>query len=90
MLRRLMPGRGVRVSRGISLDMSAGGMGALVEAGLKVGDIVEIDLNLPHLKLSTVAIVRHSSSVQSGFEFLGLTPEERQSLANVVSDVGNA
>jgi c-di-GMP-binding flagellar brake protein YcgR len=80
----LMPG-GVRTCRGIALDISEGGMGALVQNNLMVGEAVEIDLQLPRSSLSAVAIVRHASTGRSGFEFLGLTPEERQQIASVMS-----
>ena len=76
----LTPG-GVRTSRGISLDISEGGMGALVQNDLMVGGVVEVDLQLPRYSLCAVAIVRHASSTRSGFEFLGLTPEERRHIA---------
>lgn len=75
---------GVRSSRGISLDISESGLGALVESRLQIGDTVEIQLPLPDRPLSAVAIVRHTSSLRSGFEFLGLTLEERARLAGVV------
>lgn len=78
-LHHLMPG-GVRTSRGVSLDISEAGLGALVEGDLRVGETVEIDLPLPKSLLSAVAIVRHTSSTRSGFEFLGLTPEERMEI----------
>src|SRR5690348_6362418 len=74
-LRHLAP-PGIRASHGISLDISEGGIGALVEHDFPVGDAVEIDVSLPACALRAVAIVRHSSSTHSGFEFLGLTPEE--------------
>jgi c-di-GMP-binding flagellar brake protein YcgR len=83
-VRMLMPG-GVRTTRGVSLDISEGGLGALVQSDLKPGDVIEIDLKLPGQELTTIAIVRHSSNVRSGFEFLGLTPEERQRLAGLVT-----
>jgi len=35
--------------------------------------------------LSTVAIVRHCANLRSGFEFLGLTPEERSQIAGAAS-----
>lgn len=85
-LRHLEHG-GVRASRGISLDLSESGIGALVEGGLQVGDAVEIDLQLPDRQLSAVAIVRHTSTIRSGFEFFGLTADERSHLAAIV---GNA
>ena len=76
---------GVRSSHGISLDISESGIGALVESSLQVGDTVELDVKLPDSDLNLVAIVRHSSSLRSGFEFLGLTLEERQRLARLVA-----
>ena len=82
-LRHLMHG-GVRASRGISLDISEGGIGALVEGGLRVGDAVEIEVQLPDRQLSALAIVRHTSSIRSGFEFFGLTAQERAHLASFV------
>lgn len=75
--------RGVRTSHGISLDISEGGLGALVQGSLQVGDTVAIDIPLPKSRLSAVAIVRHSSSVSSGFEFVGLTAEERLQIVSV-------
>ena len=80
-LRHLMAG-GIRASRGISLDISEDGLGALVQGDLRLGETVEIDLHLPENLLSTVAIVRHTSTLRSGFEFLGMTPEERLKVAN--------
>ena len=83
MLHHLVPG-GVRFTRGISLDISESGLGALVQGGLRVGDTVSLELELPDHDLKAVAIVRHSSSSRSGFEFLGLTPDERGQIARLV------
>lgn len=79
-LRHLMAG-GISTTRGITLDISEGGLGALVQGDLRLGETVEIDLQLPEQSLSTIAIVRHTSNVRSGFEFLGMTPEERLQIA---------
>jgi len=75
---------GVRPSRGISLDLSEGGMGALVQVDLTVGEAVEIDLPLPGTVLNLVAIVRYNSDIGSGFEFLGLKREERLQISSMV------
>lgn len=75
---------GVRSSRGISLDISESGLGALVEAKLHLGDTIGLDVNLPDYDLNAVGIVRYTSSVRSGFEFVGLTEEERQHIASLV------
>ena len=75
-VRHLMAG-GVQTTRGVSLDISESGLGALVQGVLHVGDTVTINLNLPGHVFNAVAIVRHSSTMRSGFEFLGLTKEDR-------------
>ncbi len=75
---------GVRIAQGISLDVAEGGLGALVLADLLVGETVAIDLCFSQHPLTTVAIVRHTSSVRSGFEFVGLKPEERLQIMNLV------
>jgi hypothetical protein len=75
---------GVRTSRGISLDLGEGGLGAIVHDTVHVGDTVAIDLQIGKQVLTAVAVVRHTSSVRSGFEFVGLTPEERLQITNIV------
>jgi len=75
---------GVQATHGISLDLGEGGLGAIVQGDIYVGETVAIDLRLSEQLLTTVAIVRHSSSVSSGFEFVGLTPEERLQITNVI------
>ena len=77
---------GVRASRGISLDLSEGGIGALVQGDLMVGEAVEIDLPLSGSVLSLVAIVRYNSNIGSGFEFLGLKQEERLLITSIVGN----
>jgi hypothetical protein len=44
--------------------------------------LVEIDVCIAGQDLTAVAIVRYTTDVRSGFEFVGLTPEERQQIAN--------
>lgn len=83
-IRHLADG-GVCASRGVSLDLSEGGMGALVKTGLKIGDMVEIDIQLAEHTLSVIGIVRHSSETRSGFEFMGLTPDERAQIVAIMT-----
>ena len=80
-LRHLIAG-GVRKAHGITLDISEGGLAILVQGDLHVGDTVELDLSLAGSTLSLVAIVRYSSSIRTGFEFVGLSPEERVQIAS--------
>ena len=84
-LHHLMKG-GVRASHGISLDIGEGGLGALVQGSLSVGETVTIDLPLAGSMLRTVAIVRYSSDLGSGFEFVGITREERARIASIAGE----
>jgi len=83
-LRHLGAG-GVCKLRGITLDVSEGGMGALVHGNLQLGEAFEVDLHVDGRVLNAVAIVRHTSSVRSGFEFLGMTSEELSQIAEIIS-----
>lgn len=80
-LRHLLPG-GITTSRGITLDLSQGGLAAVVQDPLRIGETVEIDLKLSSGPLNAVAVVRHTSLSRSGFEFVGLTPAERHMIAS--------
>lgn len=77
---------GMGTSHGISLDISKGGLGALIEGELHVGETVELELPLRRHSLNAVAVVRHTSSVRSGFEFVDLAPEQRLHIAGVVGE----
>jgi PilZ domain len=73
---------GVRATHGISLDIGEGGLGVLVEGDVHAGDTVAIDFRLWEQALTAVAIVRHTTNIRSGLEFVGLTSEERLQIAN--------
>jgi hypothetical protein len=81
---RHLCGGGIRSTHGISLDLGEGGLGAIVQGEVYVGETVAIDFRLSDQPVTTVAIVRHTSNVRSGFEFVGLTPEERLQIANMI------
>lgn len=74
---------GFRDTRGITLDISESGMGASVQGDVSPGGTVRINLAMPGGPLSVDAIVRYHAGSQSGFEFLGLTPRDRERIANV-------
>ena len=77
---------GVRTTRGVSLDLGGGGLGAIIQGDVHVGETVAIDFRLSDQLLNTVAIVRHTSNIRSGFEFVGLTPEERLQITSVIGE----
>jgi hypothetical protein len=77
---------GVQTTRGISLDIGEGGLGVLVQGHVHIGDTVAIDLRLWEQALTAVAIVRHTTNIRSGLEFVGLTSEERLQIANGIPE----
>ena len=64
----------------MSLEISEGGMSAVLENDLRVGEITGVDVPLPAGSLTALAIVRHKTAGHFGFEFLGLTMVEREQL----------
>lgn len=68
----------------ISLDISEGGLGALVQGDLKIGEAVQVDLPLAEKTIHIVAVVRHTSALRSGFEFLRLSETDRRDLSRAI------
>ena len=68
----------------MSLDIGEGGVGALVQGSLRVGEAVLIDLPLGSQTLTTMAIVRHASNAHAGLQFLRLTESQRQRITQLV------
>lgn len=64
---------------GRSLNVSEGGLAAVVAGELRPGDSVGIEMRLPHanLPLMAKAVVRHQARLQCGLEFVGLSPEQQ-------------
>ena len=67
----------------ISLDISEGGIGALVQGNLHVGETFQVELPLPGRTVRVAAIVRHTSALRSGFEFLRLCEGDRRQITRV-------
>ena len=67
----------------ISLDISEGGLGALVQGNLKVGEAVQVDLPIAARTIRLVAVVRHTSPLRPGFEFLGMSEGDRLDISRV-------
>ncbi len=64
---------------GRSLNVSEGGLAAVVAGELRPGDSVGIEMRLPHanLPLMAKAVVRHHAHLQCGLEFIGLSQEQQ-------------
>ncbi len=77
-------------STGMSLDLSEGGFGALVNGRLRMGETLEIEMPLQENDLRLIGIVRYCSDFGCGLEFLGLTPEERMQITSFTTHRGLA
>lgn len=72
-------------AKGMSLDLSQGGLGAVVVGNLQVGHTFELEIRLPSGVVHATAVVRHTSNIRSGFEFQDLSAEERAQIDAVIS-----
>ena len=75
------------VTRGMSLDISMGGMSALVCGAPQVGETVVIELPLKNAPVELLATVRHSSDARSGFEFYPLPPLAQQGIQSWIQEL---
>jgi TonB family protein len=64
---------------GRSLDIGEGGVAAVLASELQTGEWVAVELQLPNIgyALQTKAVVRHYNQLRCGFEFLGLSRDQR-------------
>ena len=64
---------------GRSLDLGEGGVAAVLAAELQLGEWVAVEFQLPNATqaLQTKAVVRHHNQLRCGFEFLGLSGDQR-------------
>jgi TonB family protein len=64
---------------GRSLDLGEGGVAAVLAAELQLGEWVAVEFRLPNAgqSLQTKAVVRHHNHLRCGFEFLGLSGDQR-------------
>ncbi len=65
---------------GLSLDLSWGGGSAVLCGPPAVGEMVCLKMQFSGSSLEALAVIRHSNSMHSGFEFVGLSPAQRAQL----------
>lgn len=67
---------------GRSLDVGEGGLCAVVAGNLFPGELVGVEFRLPHLSLSVLAKARvsYQQPMRCGMQFLGLSPEQRETI----------
>src|SRR5512146_306916 len=82
---RYIDSKGLASWHGMTVDISQGGLGALIPHQMEIGSTVELQLALRDRTLRTIAIVCHAAHGRSGLEFLGLNDEERRCIARAVA-----
>ena len=75
---------GYEVMRGITLEISLGGLSAVLCGPPPVGERVSLRLKLLNTAFEAPAIVRHSTSSRTGFEFFELTAEHQRRIENCI------
>ena len=73
-------------------ELGQDGVGATVSGELKIGEVVSMEFPIPvqpHF-LKVRAIVRYSSGLRCGFEFLIVTDEQRETLRRVCEVLSSA
>lgn len=75
---------GSRLTHGITLEISLGGVSAVLCGPPPVGERVSLRLKLQDTAIEAPAVVRHSSSSRTGFEFLNLPLYAQRRLENCI------
>ena len=65
---------------GRCFEIGEGGLGAVITREFPAGEMVSLELSFPQLtpQAPLRAVVRHRMGFLHGFEFLGLSPEQRE------------
>lgn len=66
------------VAHGMSIDISRGGLGMIVCGPPMVGEAAIVNVQLLDSAFEALAVVRHSNTNRSGFQFVELAPEIQQ------------
>jgi CheY-like chemotaxis protein len=69
-----------QVLYGETSDLGEGGIGGMVEGDLPLSEAVRLHLMFGNAALQTRGTVRHRSGQFYGFQFLDLTPEQRETI----------
>jgi hypothetical protein len=75
---------GAQVTHGLTLEISIGGLSAVLCGPPLVGERVSLRVQLLGSALETPAIVRYGTPARTGFEFLELPPEFLRSIQSCI------
>jgi len=72
----------IPVTSGHTLDISLGGVGAILEEVVSIGQRLWLEFRLPNATdtMRLLSKVRHGNERRFGFQFLNITPEQRDAI----------
>lgn len=81
--------RAGEVLHGRTKDVGEGGLGAVIPGNISIGEVVELELQLPsnNESLTFQAEVRYRQGFQYGFRFLHPTEEQRELIRRATRDL---
>jgi c-di-GMP-binding flagellar brake protein YcgR len=85
-----MLGTQCRELRGRSLNINEGGIGGVFAKGMDVGCAVNLQFSVPVVTtpVRVHGVVRNQSGYRYGFEFVDLTPEQRETISRTCRTLG--
>ena len=74
---------------GRTKDIAEGGLGATIPSSINIGEIVELELQLPDTKepLKIKAEVRYCQGFQYGFRYLSITQQQKEMIRRTTRDL---
>lgn len=81
--------RAKELLHGRTKDIAEGGLGATIAGDIHIGDIVELEFQLPeaHEPMKIRAEVRYRKGFQCGLKFLHATSEQRELIRKITLDL---
>ena len=60
-------------------EIAEAGLGGVISTALSAGEVVSLEFSIPNMPAPLIlrAVVRHRAGLVHGFEFIGLSPEQR-------------
>jgi|SRR5476649_794243 hypothetical protein len=74
---------------GRTKDLAEGGLGATIPNDIKIGEIVELELQLPENQepLKVKAEVRYRQGFQYGFKYIHITEQQKEMIRRTTRDL---
>lgn len=74
---------------GRTKDIAEGGLGATIPSSINIGEIVELELQLPDTKepLKIKAEVRYCQGFQYGFKYMHITEQQKEMIRRTTRDL---